>query len=179
MRRLLALLLLLAGPAMAQTTAPIANSINTTNAGQASGTVLNSNTQLNQLPIMQQEFGAGFRCQNSTVSFSPYYVGSDTSYSSYVGASGYGGMVTVSVPLDGRGVEYCMAMAKARVEKEQFDLVIVRALKCADLLRAGIVFTDENTKKLCDGLAYVPQRDSTKGVALPVPQKTPEVILTR
>jgi hypothetical protein len=72
-----------------------------------------------------------------------------------------------------------MAMAKARVEKEQFDLVIVRALKCADLLRAGIVFTDENTKKLCDGLAYVPQRDSTKGVALPVPQKTPEVILTR
>jgi len=178
MRRLLALLLLLAGPAMAQT-APIANSINTTNAGQASGTVLNSNTQLNQLPIMQQEFGAGFRCQNSTVSFSPYYVGSDTSYSSYVGASGYGGMVTVSVPLDGRGVEYCMAMAKARVEKEQFDLAIVRALKCADLLRAGIVFTDENTKKLCNGLAYAPQLDGTKGMVLPQPAKTPELILTR
>lgn len=177
MRSLLALLLL-AGPAMAQT-APIANSINTTNAGQASGTVLNSNQQINQFPVMQNEYGAGFRCQNSTISLSPYYVGSAANFANNVGANGYGGMITLSAPLDGRGVEYCMAMAKARVEKEQFDLLIVRALRCADLLRAGIVFTDANTKKLCDGLAYVPQRDSTKGAVLPMPPKTPQLILTQ
>ena len=177
MRRFFALLLL-AGPAMAQTV-PIANSINTTNAGQATGTVLNSNQQINQLPVLQQEYGAGYRCQNSTISLSPYYVGSSASYGLGGGASGFGGMMTLSAPLDGRGVEYCMAMAKARVEKEQFDLAIVRALKCADLLRAGIVFTAPATQQLCDGLAYVPQRDTNKGVALPQPAKTPEVIITR
>jgi hypothetical protein len=72
-----------------------------------------------------------------------------------------------------------MAMAKARVEKEQFDLAIMRALKCADLLRAGIVLTEPATQQLCRGLAYVPQRDSTKGVALPQAHKPAEVILTR
>jgi len=177
MRRLLALLLF-AGPAMAQT-APIANSINTTNAGQATGTVLNSNTQLNQMPVLQQEYGAGYRCQNSTISLSPYYVGSSATLGYGGSASGFGGMVTLSMPLDGRGVEHCMSMAKARVEKEQFDLTIVRALKCADLLRAGIVFTGEDTKKLCAGLAYAPQLDGTKGMVLPQPAKTPELILTR
>jgi hypothetical protein len=176
MRRIL-VLLLLASPAMAQTV-PIANSINSTNAGQATGTVLNSNQQINQFPVMQQEYGAGYRCQNSTISLSPYYVGSSATYGSGGGTSGFGGMMTLSVPLDSRGVEHCMAMAKARVEKEQFDLVIVRALKCADLLRAGIVFTTPETQKVCDGLAYVPQRDGTKGVVLPQPQKTPQLILT-
>jgi len=165
--------------AMAEPVAPVANSINSTNAGQASGTVLNSNTQLNQLPIMQQEYGAGYRCQNSTISFSPYYVGSSSNVGFGGGSSGFGGMVSLSVPLDKRGVEYCMSMAKARVEKEQFDLAIVRALKCADLLRAGIVFTQDDTKQLCDGLAYAPQLDTTKGVVLPSPPKPPELILTR
>ena len=178
MRRLLALLLL-CGPAMAQTTAPVANSINSTNAGQASGTVLNSNTQLNQLPVIQQEYGAGFRCQSSTIALSPYYVGSASGYSSIGTASGFGGMMTISAPLDGRGVEYCMAMAKARVEKEQFDLVMTKSLRCADLLRAGIIFTTPEASDLCKGLAYSPQRDGTRGVAIPQPAKTPQVILTR
>jgi hypothetical protein len=163
---------------MAQT-APIANSISTTNAGQASGTVLNSNQQINQMPVMMQEYGAGFRCQNSTISLSPYYVGSASNFANNVGANGYGGMITLSAPLDGRGVEYCMSMAKARVAKEQFDLAMTKTLKCADLLRAGIVFTSKETKDMCAGIAYVPQLDGTKGVVLPQQQKTPQLILTR
>ena len=177
MRRLLALLLL-ASPAVAQTV-PIANSINTTNAGQATGTVLNSNTQLNQMPVMTQEYGAGYRCQNSTISLSPYYVGSSADYGGGGTASGFGGMLTLSAPLDSRGVEYCMAMAKARVEKEQFDLSMTKVLKCADLLRAGIVFTTPAMRDMCQGIAYSPQLDATKGVVLPQQQKTPQVILTR
>jgi hypothetical protein len=141
--------------------------------------VLNSNTQLNQMPVMVQEFGAGYRCQNSTISLSPYYVGSSADYGGGGAASGFGGMVTLSAPLDGRGVEYCMAMAKARVEKEQFDLSMTKVLKCADLLRAGIVFTTPATQEMCAGIAYSFKMDATKGVVLPQPQKTPQVILTR
>jgi hypothetical protein len=100
MRRLLVLLSLLGGPALAQT-APIANSINTTNAGQATGTVLNSNQQINQMPVMQQEFGAGFRCQNSTLSFSPYVVNGSTSYG--IGsATGVGGLQALQPAVQGR-----------------------------------------------------------------------------
>lgn len=179
MRRLLLLLSLLGGPALAQT-APIANSINTTNAGQATGTVLNSNQQINQIPVLQQEFGAGFRCQSSTLSLSPYVVGSSTSYG--IGsATGIGGMATISVPLDGRGVELCVAMARARVAKEQFDLAMTKAMRCADLVRAGITFTTPESQELCAGIAYDPRRDATKGAVLPEPPRNgpPQVILTR
>ena len=178
-RALLLLLLAAPGTAMAQT-APIANSVTSTNAGQASGTVLNSNTQLNQLPVLQQEFGAGYRCQGATVSFSPYWLGSSTSYGNTGGANGYGAVVSLSAPLDTRASNLCVDMARARVAKEQFDLAITRTLKCADLLRAGIVFTAPATQGLCDGLAYDPRRDATKGAVLPDPPKqTPQLVITR
>lgn len=178
MKRLLPLLLLTT-PAVAQQNNPIANSINTTNAGQATGTVLNSNTQLNQMPVMQQEFGAGFRCQNSTLSISPYYVGSAASYAAG-SANGFGGMITISVPLDSRGVEHCMRMAKARVAKEEFDLAMTKTLKCADLLRAGIVFTTPEMQAMCAGIAYNPRQDATRGVVIPdQKQGPPQLIITR
>lgn len=180
MKRLLSLLLLLPAGALAQT-APIANSINTTNAGQASGTVLNSNQQINQVPLMMQEYGAGYRCQNSTVSFSPYYVGSNANWTD-AGANGFGGMVSLTVPLDARGVETCMSMAKARVAKEQFDLEIVRALRCTDLLKAGAVLTTPKTKQLCEGIAVNPAVIGRNGGAMPLAPLQPkpqELILTR
>lgn len=36
---------------------------------------------------------------------------------------------TISVPLDGRGVELCVAMARARVAKEHFDLAMTKAMR--------------------------------------------------
>jgi hypothetical protein len=180
MIRPLIAILLLASPALADTNNPIANSITNTSAGQATGTVLNSNTQLNQMPVMQQEFGAGYRCQSSTLSISPYYVGSASAYNDFGSASGFGGMLTISVPLDGRGVEYCMRLAAARVDKEEFDLKMTRTLKCAELLRAGFIFTTPDTQQMCAGIAFAPQANTVSNAPLASPQTRPqEVILTR
>ena len=179
MNLLLLLMALLPSVALAQT-APVANSITNTSAGQATGTVLNSNQQINQLPLLQQEYGAGFRCQSSTLSISPYYVGSSSTWDSNA-VSGFGGAISITLPLDSRGVEYCMAMAKVRVEKENFDLEIVRTIKCLDLLKNGAVFTSESTRALCAGIAYNKNLDYSTTKAAPLSTSNPpqQVILTR
>jgi len=175
----LLLLLGFAQPVLAQTSPPLVNNISTTNAGQATGSVVNSATQVNQLPVLTQQYGPGYACQNSTLYFSPYYLTTSPSYG--YGTSGLGGMISLALPLDSRGVESCMALAKARVAKEQFDLTIVRALKCAELLRAGISLASPEPGKpsLCAGISYNPAADTTRGQLLPIERKTRELVITK
>lgn len=112
----------------------IANPIATTT-GQAT----NQAVQINQGGYSKQSFSPGHFCNSSTLTVSPFYIGSDV-HPMYSRNQNFGIQATVSFPLDGKMVEQCKALAAKRLEKERLDYALVRALKCAELLKAGFMF---------------------------------------
>ena len=74
------------------------------------------------------------------MTFSPFYMGNDTSPyddEGYVISENWGFQINFSVPLDKRGLEQCRQIAKRQEEKMKLDYELVRALKCAELQRQG------------------------------------------
>lgn len=112
----------------------IANPIATTT-GQAT----NQAVQINQGGYSKQSFSPGHFCNSSTLTVSPFYIGSDV-HPMYSRNQNFGIQATVSFPLDGRMVELCKSLAEKRLEKERLDYALVRALKCAELLKKGFMF---------------------------------------
>jgi hypothetical protein len=180
---LLLALLTLEAVSYAQTTSPpFNNNITNTTAGQATGSILNTSQQINNFPALQYEYGPGYRCQGATLSITPYLVGANNPFGDvYTGNSiGYGGMLSATVPLDSRGINECIKFARIRASKEQFDLDIVRALRCLDFIKAGGVLTTAVTQQLCDGVGYNKLSDTSKGALIPINSNKPtEIVVTK
>ena len=85
------------------------------------------------------------------MTFSPFYMGShvnpysadedtrDLYPSSYQLNENWGFQVNFMVPLDKEGYKQCKAIAKRQEEKMQLDYELVRALKCATLMKQGFM----------------------------------------
>jgi hypothetical protein len=71
---------------------------------------------------------------------SPFYMGNDTLPTGYTRNNNYGMQLNFSVPLDGGMTELCKKIAKRHEEKMRLDYEIVRALKCAELMKSGFTF---------------------------------------
>ena len=112
----------------------IANPIATTT-GQAT----NQAIQINQGGYSEQSFSPGHSCNSSTLTVSPFYIGSDA-HPLYSRNQNFGIQATLSFPLDGNMVELCKSLAEKRLEKERLDYALIRALKCAELLKKGFMF---------------------------------------
>ena len=112
----------------------------------ATSTVSVSNiaVQIYQVSYSQQSYGPGHTCNSSTVVFTPFYLGNDVHADPYVRNQNYGAQVSFSVPLDFEMVQLCKELAKRKLEKERLDYALVRALKCAELYKAGFKIRDDS-----------------------------------
>ena len=107
----------------------------------ATGNVTNQAVQFqNNGAPSRQNYGPNISCNGSTMTFSPFYMGNDTSPyddEGYVISENWGFQINFSVPLDKRSLEQCREIAKRQEEKMKLDYELVRALKCAELQRQG------------------------------------------
>ena len=107
----------------------------------ATGNVTNQAVQFqNNGAPSRQQFTGGNSCNGATMTFSPFYMGNDVLPDSYTRNNNYGAQLNFSVPLDGSMIEQCKQLAKRHEEKMRLDYEIVRALKCAELMKAGFTF---------------------------------------
>ena len=120
-------------------TTAIANPVAT-----STGSVSNQAVQINQGSYSQQSYGTGHSCNSSTLVFTPFYLGNDVNPEPYVRNQNFGAQVSFSVPLDFEMVRLCKELAKRKLEKERLDYALVRALKCAELLKMGFKIRDDS-----------------------------------
>lgn len=62
----------------------------------------------------------------------------------YIRNQNYGAQVSLSIPLDGEMVALCKELARRKLEKERLDYALVRALKCAELLKTGYKIREDS-----------------------------------
>ena len=110
----------------------------------STGSVSNQAVQINQGSYSQQSYGPGHQCNSSTLVFTPFYLGNDVHPEPYVRNQNFGAQVSFSVPLDFEMVRLCKDLAKRKLEKERLDYALVRALKCAELFKAGFKIRDDS-----------------------------------
>ena len=107
----------------------------------ATGNVTNQAVQFqNNGAPSRQAYGSNISCNGSTMTFSPFYMGNDTSPydpEGYVISENWGFQINFSVPLNKDLTEQCQRIAKRQEEKMQLDFELVRALKCAELQQKG------------------------------------------
>ena len=119
----------------------------------ATGNVTNQAVQFqNNGASSRQVYGPNIQCNGSTMTFSPFYMGSHTNPytadedtrelypSSYQLNENWGFQVNFMVPLDREGLRQCKRIAKRQEEKMRLDYELVRALKCAELRQRGFTF---------------------------------------
>jgi len=120
-------------------TTAIANPVAT-----STGSVSNQAVQINQGSYSQQSYGPGHQCNSSTMVLTPFYLGNDVHPEPYVRNQNFGAQVSFSVPLDFEMVRLCKELARRKLEKERLDYALVRALKCAELYKAGFKIRDDS-----------------------------------
>ena len=127
----------------------------------ATGNVTNQAVQFqNNGAASRQVYGPNIQCNGSTMTFSPFYMGSHTNPyshdedsrdlypSSYQLNENWGFQVNFMVPLDKSGYRLCKDIAKRQEEKMRLDYELVRALKCAELMQRGFTFHPKSEMKV-------------------------------
>jgi len=129
-------------PTVKNTSSPVA---------AATGNVTNQAIQFqNTGAPSRQMFATNNSCNGTTLTASPFYTGGDVHTDTYQRTGNFGMSVNVSVPLDGGMVELCKSIARRHEQKMRLDYELVRALKCAELGKAGFMFRPESPyAKLC------------------------------
>jgi len=99
--------------------------------------------QNNGAPSRQQMGGYNGRaiaCNGPTMTFSPFWLASENKPydpESYSRGWNYGAQINFMVPLDMSITEQCKTLARRQNEKMRVDYELVRALKCAELMKMG------------------------------------------
>ena len=101
------------------------------------GSVANQAVQINQGSLSTQGFRQGHYCNGPVLSFTPYYLGTESTASSHSFSRNYGGQVSVSFPLDGGSVETCKALARKNLDKARLDYELVRIKECINIYKQG------------------------------------------
>ena len=117
----------------------------------ATGNVTNQAIQFqNTGAPSRQNFAANNSCNGATMTVSPFYTGGDVHQDTYSRTGNFGISLNFSVPLDGGMVEQCKAIAKRHEQKMRLNYELVRAIKCAELGKAGFMFNPKSPfAKLC------------------------------
>ena len=110
----------------------------------ATGNVTNQAVQFqNNGAPSRQYYASGNSCNGPTMTFSPFYMGNDTSpydETGYVVSENWGAQLNFSVPLDTEMSRICKNIAKKHEEKMRLDYELVRALKCTEIMKSGFTF---------------------------------------
>ena len=123
----------------------------------ATGNVTNQAIQFqNTGAPSRQHFAANNSCNGTTMTVSPFYTGGDVHQDTYSRTSNFGISLNFSVPLDGGMVEQCKSIARRYEQKMRLDYELVRALKCAELGKAGFMFRPTSPyAKLCSDVVPI------------------------
>ena len=105
----------------------------------STGQATNQAVQINQGGYSKQGYSPGHFCNSPTLTVTPFYLGNDV-HPDYMRSQNFGIQATFSVPLDGEMVRLCKDLAAKKLEKERLDYALIRALKCAELMKAGFMF---------------------------------------
>ena len=113
----------------------------------ATGNVTNQAVQFqNNGAPSRQHYGPNISCNGSTMTFSPFYMGNQTTpfdetmtQQTYTVAENWGFQVNFMVPLDKKGLQQCRDIATRQEEKMRLDYELVRVLKCAELQQKGFM----------------------------------------
>jgi len=104
-----------------------------------SGSVANQAVQINQGALSTQGFAGGHYCNGSVLSFTPYYLQTESETGTSSLNRNFGAQVSVSIPLDGKSVELCKALAQRRLEKERLDYELIRIKECINIFEKGFM----------------------------------------
>ena len=117
----------------------------------ATGNVTNQAIQTLNGPFPIATFGAGVSCPGPTLNITPFLT-SNTNYSYDPGAyqsfsGGFGGSISLSIPLDSQIQDLCKNRAQVAIDRQQIetdkarlDFELVRAIKCGELKKSGVHF---------------------------------------
>ena len=105
----------------------------------STGQATNQAVQINQGGYSKQGYSPGHFCNSPTLTVTPFYLGNDV-HPDYMRSQNFGIQATVSVPLDGEMVRLCKDLAAKKLDKERLDYALIRALKCAELMKTGFMF---------------------------------------
>ena len=110
----------------------------------ATGNVTNQAVQFQNNGAPSRQYFAGSNsCNGPTMTLSPFMMGNETrpvDPDGYVKNSNWGAQVNFMVPLDSGMIEQCKAIAKRHEQKMRLNYELIRAEKCADLMRKGFTF---------------------------------------
>ena len=126
----------------------------------ATGNVTNQAVQFqNNGAPSRQYFHGSNSCNGSTMTFSPFYMGNDTTpmnQDGYVKSNNWGAQVNFSVPLDGGMIELCKQIARRHAEKMRLDYELIRAQKCTEIMKAGFTFRPfSRVEHLCSDIVPI------------------------
>ena len=117
----------------------------------ATGNVTNQAVQVLQGPYPITTFGAGVSCPGPALTIAPFITGNlnnNTDPYTFQSNSASGGFtVGFSTPLNGTITETCLQAARTTIERNQaeadkarLDFELVRAMRCGEMMKAGIQF---------------------------------------
>ena len=126
----------------------------------ATGNVTNQAVQFqNNGAPSRQQYGSAISCNGSTMTFSPFYMGNDTSPyddEGYVISENWGFQINFSVPLNRDLTKQCQEIAKRQEEKMRLDYELVRALKCAELQQKGFtIYPGSRVAHMCQDIVQI------------------------
>ena len=149
--------LLAVGPAYAEQPT-VQNSANPVAA--ATGNVTNQAVQFQNNGAPSRQYFAGSNsCNGPTMTLSPFMMGNETrpvDPDGYVRNSNWGAQVNFMVPLDSGMIKQCKAIAKRHEQKMRLNYELIRAEKCADLMRKGFTFRPgSRVEHLCNDIVPI------------------------
>ena len=163
---------MLAGPAAAETTN------NSAPRAQATSNNTNQSVQFNNNGApSRQHFSAGHSCNGSTLVITPFHLEAHADPipgEDYTRMQNMGAQLSINIPLDGSITEMCKELARKRLrmeqqklDKEQLDYHLVRALRCAELYEKGFMIHPEaKLASLCSDVVSIDVYRKSVGLSL-------------
>ena len=126
----------------------------------ATGNVTNQAVQFQNNGAPSRQYFAGSNsCNGPTMTLSPFLMGNETrpvDPAGLVKNSNWGAQVNFMVPLDSGMIEQCKAIAKRHEQKMRLNYELIRAEKCADLMRKGFTFRPgSRVEHLCNDIVPI------------------------
>jgi len=162
----------LAAPAAAETTN------NSAPRAQATSNNTNQSVQFNNNGApSRQHFSTGHSCNGATLVVTPFHLEAHADPipgEDYTRMQNFGAQLSINVPLDGSITEMCKELARKRLrmeqqklDKEQLDYHLVRALRCAELYEKGFMIHPEaKLASLCSDVVSIDVYRTSVGLSL-------------
>ena len=169
----------MAGPAAAESvSAPRA---------QATSNNTNQSVQFNNNGApSRQHFGGNVSCNGPTLVVTPFHLEAHADpipAEDYTRAQNFGAQLSINIPLDGSITEMCKDLVRKKLkaeqqklDKDQLDYHLVRALKCAELYEKGFMIHPDSKlgPSLCADVVSIDVYRKSQGLSLGASQSSSE-----